>query len=129
MLRGTKKYMRSVSRNLMASLSADITNGNKYYLDYKLIAAGIEDSLPIQSQFLYLLILTKTIPFMARKHPSKKKFRFGRNPHDTAKMVAYINQHRVGPVMRKFMYRIMPEQLSPELPAVTFSDIYTKIIA
>lgn len=123
-----KKYNDIVSQNLFVTNTVDISGSKPEYINFRLCAIGIENYLPIQSQFLYLLMLTRIFPFMARKHPSKKKFRFGDyRVGDNAKFVSYINQYRVGYLIHK-LHDFMPKQLSPEYSAITFNFKYAKVI-
>lgn len=125
---GSKKYTKSASQNILSKLSSDISRSHKRYLNMGLISVGIENYLPIPSQYFYLYFLTKRWPFMARKHPSKKKYRFGEMAKDTAKFISYINQFRLGRLFKKLYIKLMRGQLSPEQSAVRIDNKYIKII-
>ena len=65
---------------------------------------------------------------MARKHPSKKKYRFGEMAKDTAKFISYVNQFRLGKLTKKLYLELLKSQLSPEESSVRVDQKYTKII-
>ncbi len=65
---------------------------------------------------------------MARKHPSKKKYRFGEVAKDTVKIASYSNQFRLGRSLKKLYYKLMRGQLSPEQSAIRIDRKYIKII-
>jgi hypothetical protein len=125
-----KKYHKVISKNLLSALSSDASSkGNKRYLRFNLISVGVENYLPLVSQFLYLFILTKgSKSFFARKHPSKKKYRFGSTIGDTAKYATYLEQHQTAKLLTKLYYRLTRRQLSPEYSSARIDTKYTKII-
>jgi len=125
---GAKKYTKTISQNILSKLTSDVASTNRRYLSLNLVSAGVENYLPIPSQYFYLYILTKRWPFMVRKHPSKKKHRFGEIAKDTAKFISYINQFRLGKLLKKFYLKLLRGQLSPEQAAVRINRKYTKII-
>jgi hypothetical protein len=127
---GITFYKATISRNLLSALCSDATNKtNKKYLRFKLVSVGVENFLPIVSQCLYLFILTmRKKPFFARKHPSKKKTRFGEVVGDTAKYATYVNEYDTKKLLPKLYFKLMRRQLSPEEPSIKLYIKYTKII-
>ena len=121
----TKKYFQIIAQNFNIANACTIKHG---VLPFKLQAVGIEHYLPIPSQFLYLLLLTRTIPFLAKKHRQKKSFRFGAVKRETAKIMAYPNQARLNVIFNKFMGQLAPVQLPPEPSAIKFEKNYVRII-
>lgn len=113
-----KNYMQRIQQNLLSANVSELRACKYNYLNFRLTAVGIEGSLPLQSQFLYILFLTKIFPFLARKHPSKKKFRFGETPGETAKIVTFNNQNSSNSLLNNFFFNILNKQLSPEFSAV-----------
>lgn len=114
----------SINTNCMLLRS----NSSIEWNSYRLHAVGVENYLPIQSQFLYLYILTETFPFIARKYPSTKKIRFGESFYHTGKMIVYPSQVKLDYIFHKFVHNLMKNQLSPEYAAVKPEWNYTKII-
>jgi hypothetical protein len=123
-----KKYTRYISSNLLSKLSSDVARTSKRYLNFDFVAVGIQNHLPIPSQYLYLYMLTKSAPFMARKHPSKKKYRFGEMAKDTAKFISYINKYKLYFLFKNLYSKLMRGQLSPEDAAIRMDKKYTKVI-
>jgi len=125
-----KKYHKLISKNVLSKLASDAsTRGDKRYLKFNLISVGVQNFLPLVSQFLYLFILTDgSKSFFARKHPSKKKYRFGETVGDTAKYATYLEQHQMPKLLVKLYSRLMRRQLSPEESSVRIDTKYTKII-
>jgi len=122
-----KKYFDIMSQNLGSSILCSITN-KRTRRGFRLNSAGIENYLPIPSQFLYLLLLTRTKPFLAKKITSRKRFRFMEIKRDTAKIATYPNQVRLEQVFAKFINNIMWQQIPPEPSAVKFDKNYLKLI-
>lgn len=114
----TKNYMQKIQQNLLSANASELRACRYDYLNFQLTAVGIEGFLPLQSQFLYVFFLTKIFPFLARKHPSKKKFRFGETPGETAKIVSFTNQNSSSYLLNNFFYKILNKQLAPEFSAV-----------
>jgi hypothetical protein len=125
-----KHYNNAVSNNLFNAGSSDaFSNVMKRYTKFNLIAVGVENHLPFVAQFLYLFILTGgSKSFFARKHPSKKKYRFGATVGDTAKYVTYLEQHQTSKLLTKFYGKLTRRQLSPEYTSARIDLKYTKII-
>jgi hypothetical protein len=65
---------------------------------------------------------------MARKYPSKKKFRFGEARSDTTKMVSYPNQAQLASVFHQFTHKLMKNQISPEPSSIKLEGKFAKII-
>ena len=125
---GLKKYQQLFCRNLLSFLISDIAFTHKRSLNISFASAGIENYIPLVSQFLYLFLLTKNQPFMARKHPSKKKYRFGESVGETAKFSSYVNHYKLGDLLKKLQFKLMRRQISPEKSAIKFDHKYIKII-
>ena len=125
-----KKYNSFVSRNLLSKLSSDPSSkGDKRYLRYNLRVVGVQNCLPLISQFLYMFALTKrSKAFFSRKHPSKKKYRFGYTVGDDAKYGTYIEQYQAAKLLIKLYLKLMKRQLSPEETSVRIDTKYTKVI-
>jgi hypothetical protein len=122
-----KKYFDIMSQNLGSSVICSITN-RRSRRGFLLNSVGIENYLPIPSQFLYLLLLTRTKPFLAKKFTSRKHFRFMEIKRDTVKIAAYPNQVRLEQVFAEFVNNIMWQQISPEPSALKFDKNYLKLI-
>jgi len=124
----SQKYRNITSQNFLITNTCSVQWSKHTNLDHRLHSIGIENHLPIQSQFLYLLIISRTFPFLARKYPSRKKFHFGEMRSDTAKIAAYPNQTRFSAILHQFMYRLMKGQIPPEPSTIKIEGGFTKII-
>lgn len=124
----SQKYRLIAAQNFLITNTSSVFWTKHTYLDYRIHSIGIENYLPIQAQFLYLLLVSKTFPFLARKYPSRKKYYFGDMRSETAKIAAYPNQHSISTILHKFMYILMKDQISPEPPTLKIEDKFTKII-
>jgi len=101
----TKRYTQIITQNFHTANVCSVRWNKQTAMNFQLKAAGIEHDTPVPSQFLYLLLLTRTTPFLARKYKYRatKHFRFGEAKRDTAKMIAYPNQARLTRIFNKFM--------------------------
>src|SRR5581483_4915748 len=123
-----RKYLRLIAQNFGSSNACTVNCTNLTLLDFPLIAVGIENYMPVASQFLYLLLQTNAIPFLARKYKAKKYFHFGESRKDTVKMITYPNQVQLSYILKKFMRQFMPVQLPPENSAIKLDTKYLKLI-
>jgi hypothetical protein len=126
---GYNKYRKILSQTLTASSSCDITKTEKNHLKQKLLGLGIENNKPLESQFLYVFIISRTILFLAKKYASKKNFRFNESRIDHSKMFAYINTYKAGSIFYKCLHNIFTQQILAESPAIAFSKDSIKLIA
>jgi hypothetical protein len=124
----SKKYSNLIRQNFLVTNTCGIAWATNEDLVYRLHSSGIESHLAIQSYFLYLLLTTKTFPFLARKYPSKKKFHFGEARTDTTKIVAYPGQVKLSAIFHQFMHKLMKDQLSPEPSSIKLEGKFLKII-
>ena len=122
----SRNYNRFIAQNLLLATVTDINDGS--YVDNRLFSVGIENTVPIQSQFIYLFILTQSKPYMARKYPSKKRtYRFAPRA-DTAKIAAFPARVRYGYLMHKLYHEFSVKQFSPEFASIKLTENFTKII-
>jgi len=101
-----QKYVDIMTQNV-GSATVCSTSTKRTGRGLRLNSAGIENQIPLPSQFLYLLILTRTQPFLAKKYVSRKRFRFMEIKRDTAKISVYPNQARLECVFAKFINELM----------------------
>jgi len=101
-----QKYIDIMTQNI-GSATICSTDAKQTGRGLRLNSAGVEHQLPLPSQFLYLLILTRTQPFLAKKYVSRKRFRFMEIKRDTAKIAVYPNQARLECVLTKFLNELM----------------------
>lgn len=124
----TKKYRNIISQNFLITNTADVAWSKKKNSNYCLHSTGLEQFIAIQSQFFYLLLTTKTIPFLPKKYPMRKKFHFGAVCHDTLKITAYPKQINLESFLAYFMKYLMKDQLPPEQSVIKFDINFIKVI-
>jgi hypothetical protein len=122
-----KKYFDTVSQNIGSSVLCSIST-KRTSRGIRLNSTGIENYLPIPSQFLYLLLLVRTKPYLAKKFTSRKRFRFMEVKRDTAKITMYPNQTRLEQFFAKFINSIMWQQIPPEPSSIKFHKDSLKLI-
>lgn len=122
-------YIKAYFKNIVPNLQyANVSTIRPIYISYQLDSLGVESHLALVSHFLYLLAITDTGPFMARKYPSQRKVRYGQVPGETAKIVVYPNNAKLRKICHFFMAVLMRRQLPPEQSAVKIYRNYTKLI-
>src|SRR5690242_18036054 len=113
-----KKYFQIIAQNYDIANNSVIICNKSSFLTFRLNSLGIENFLPIPSQYLYLFLQTNASPFLSRKYKSKKKWHFGESQTDTAKISVYAGQLQHSYALYKFMKEFMKNQLSPEQSAI-----------
>lgn len=94
-----------------------------------MLSAGIEGTEIRQSQFLYLFLLTKNFPYMARKHPTKKKnYKPFAIKYETGKISSFFGKYRESYLFDRLYHLFMAKQLSPEFPSIKLQPEISKII-
>lgn len=124
----TRKYRNIISQNLLVTNTCSIHWSNRNDFNYCLNSIGLEQYLTIQSQFFYLLLITRAVPFLARKYSSRKKFQFNATYNATSKIAVYLSQINLAPTLHYFMSYLMKEQLPPEQASIKIEGKFTKII-
>jgi len=122
-----QKYGDIMTQNIGSAVLCS-TRSKQTGRGLRLNSAGVEHQLPLPSQFLYLLLLARKQPFLAKKYVSRKRFRFMEIKRDTAKIAVYPGQARLERVFAKFISELMWQQISPEPSAIKFDDNYLKLI-
>jgi len=101
-----RKYFAIISQNLGSAVLCSIST-TQTRRGLRLNSVGVEYHVPVPSHFLYLVMLTRTQPFIAKKYVSRKRFRFMEVKRDTAKIAVYPNQTRLENVFAQFITEIM----------------------
>jgi len=120
------QYNDILSQNLLPTIVP--TLDKTAIVIYPLSSLGIENTVGIQSQFLYLYLMTAKLPFMSRKYPSKKKIRFATTNKNTVKISSWPKKSRWGVLVNNLFHKFIPKQLSPEFPSITLTKDFIKII-
>jgi hypothetical protein len=122
-----KNYFNLISQNLFLTVASNLNCAVSPR--FSMLSAGIEGIEIRQSQFLYLLLLTKNFPYMARKHPTKKKnYKPFTIKHETGKISSFFGKYREGYLFDRLYHFFMAKQLSPEFPSIKLQPEISKII-